>query len=702
MEAATEAHQLIITNHYSRAISIDDTSRLLTTETNLLSITNNHLRNVRPDNSIEHMTNDESLKFDYCCPFCNYYVVDNKLSNLKYRLCMKHKSPFTCLVHNCNWVFPNLSLFIKHYRRHLALDSRTFLCGKCLDIKKGSRKSKNRHIHQNTSRLFCCCGRNFPTMTSFVMHKLSKHSPNVAMHLKVNVPNNVTDISCENNKIQLFTCTVTNCNKVYDVEAHNIAHYRQHAFIPSNDTICNKCLKSSSENNSSSPCIHDKLIGCVECSVYFNSLHDYAKHKLCLHGAIVICSTEQTLGCPVCLANFDNFCEVKITEHYIKCFSRSYKNNILHCKPKLDPLPETVNLSESSNTIIPVVKKEEMLGSIICPICDYYLKSITEYIDHNSKVHHNITQLKETGIQLCPLCDQNYYSSDYIPHINNCTNTMKISIESNDFGCVHCKQIFKNSSPFLFRRHYNFCKTFSIIFGNVGSSKYYKCSFCTFGSAEMNECVLHANGSCIYFQLKMRYAMKPNEKKIVEERKLLEEFDNKMLESENLNPSCDKSKQKILKSYDYYCNICTNMFFDEIVFLKHLKSDGERCRPKDLWYCNLCLTDFTNENEYKEHITKDLPNVPKALAINIGDKHTIKNEIINELQDEIINGNNEYDNNNLIENNQIYSDPGANDDDNDFKVTNDNKYFLDSGNLNDYEMTIEEEKPDMGFFPSQN
>jgi len=318
----------------------------------------------------------------------------------------------------------------------------------------------------------------------------------------------------------------------------------------------------------------------------------FAVHKLLEHSAIVVTHNNR-LRAP----KRSN----KTTRGSKKCKNEPIDTNTVHVSKK--------DLNQKN-------PNEKSIGSYKCPNCPHFFTTVLAFVDHNRRKHNNLYPLKESGIKLCPLCDINYHFKKFVEHIGNCTNTMRIGNESSKrFGCVYCKCIFDNISASNFRNHILYCKSFQII--QINGVNYKKCMNCTFTSTDDNSCLVHAVKYCIYFQLKMRYAMGPEEmEKAVQRMEFDEEnaqdpmtegnYQENLMGNETLpstsRPTCNVVRQNMLKSYNYFCNNCSKYFFDKNVFLYHLMDNGENCRLKTLVYCERCLTDFETEELFLDHL----------------------------------------------------------------------------------------------------
>jgi len=271
-------------------------------------------------------------------------------------------------------------------------------------------------------------------------------------------------------------------------------------------------------------------------------------------------------------------------------------------------------------------------GSFKCYRCSKYFTNISEFIEHTKIKHKNLITLKDQGIKLCPLCDHSYLNEQYSEHIENCTNTFQVGDKSlNNYGCIYCINILTNLSPREFRNHALYCKSFKLF--TVDNKIHHKCINCTFTSTSDDLCLEHANSNCIFLQLKMRYAMGPDEKLKVERQMEYFMHNTEQQEDENTNnvellssnTFCNTARQKLLKFHKYFCNTCKHLFFNKDMLLKHMTDTGSYCRSQTLVYCQKCLTDFNTWEEYEGH----LPSMPEASPIL-----PIKQEVYVENNDE--------------------------------------------------------------------
>eukprot|EP00102_Acyrthosiphon_pisum_P013009 XP_008182390.1 PREDICTED: uncharacterized protein LOC100159899 isoform X2 [Acyrthosiphon pisum] len=404
-----------------------------------------------------------------------------------------------------------------------------------------------------------------------------------------------------------FACLIENCHCVFPNQLVFIQHYRTHLNLNNSTFLCNKCFSvlTCPRRSVMNEHTHQNLTDLYKCcSLSFTTMNKFVLHKLVNHCAIVVTSHNR---------------------------SRTLQKQNLNIKKT-----ELEDIKVGGLDIPATVSCKQIIednGSFKCYSCPTYFNNIPEFIDHTKIKHKNLITLKDKGIQLCPLCDDSYFNEQFSEHVENCTNTLKVGKKSlNHYGCVYCRIIFTDVSSREFRNHFLYCKSFVLVI--VNNKINHKCRNCTFTSTDDNLSLVHANSNCIYLQLKMRYAMGPNEKNKAIERKEFvkqntEQQEDCTNDEENLSSSktvCNTARQKLLKCYNFFCNNCENLFFDKIIFFKHLTETGSCCRLLTLVYCQKCLTEFNTMEEYHDH----LPSMPEASPILL----TIKEELLEQNDDE--------------------------------------------------------------------
>jgi len=405
-----------------------------------------------------------------------------------------------------------------------------------------------------------------------------------------------------------YACLIENCHSVFPNKLVFIQHYRTHLNLNNSTFLCNTCFSVLTCPRRTVMLAHthqnlSDLFKC--CSLTFTTMTKFVLHKLINHCAIVVTSHNR---------------------------SRTIrKQNLNIKKTELDNIKVDLDVPD----IVPRNQIIEDNGSYKCYRCPKYFNNILKFIDHCKIKHNNIITLKEKGIKLCPLCDNSYLNEQFTEHLENCTNTLLVGDKSlNHYGCVYCRAIFTDVSSREFRNHVLYCKSFKL--GIINNKLHHKCMNCTFASTDDNLSLVHANSNCMHFQLKMRYAMGPNEQdKVMERMEFIKQNTEQQedivctIDEENLSSSktvCNTARQKLLKFYNFFCNNCENLFFDKIIFFKHLTETGSYCRLQTLIYCQKCLTEFNTLEEYQGH----LPSMPEASPI----VYTVKKELLEQNNDE--------------------------------------------------------------------
>lgn len=566
---------------------------------------------------------------EMACPICNHMAYNKReLNNVFYKLCRKHstKSMYTCLVHNCFYVFTQQTFFIKHYRQHLDLGRSDVICSECFSpIRNCPRRSiKSNHIHQNTADWYVCCNLRFNCREDFILHKFNKHPAIVVNkpiallnYIKSDKPNKITlsasvhadnlnsteiqsvnyPMSTENlnsSGIQLYTCTVSNCDKVFDCSLNNLDHFCEHSDQKKNVFICVICLYVSTDKNFY--CDHKRTtIKCNQCDLPMYTLSKLATHKLAHHSSVVLCGPSKVPGCPYCEHYFSKPI-VNFYENHQECILGD-KKNVSKCFE-----PPTIQTLERS--------RREVLrrGILKCLSCSCSFYSLEQYINHSEIKHRNIIPLKESGILLCTICDHNFSCKDFADHLVLCIDTMRIDNSSTSdmgvYSCIHCMVTFNSITRTRFLVHFQYCKTFEE-HELSDNTRIFSCKRCTFSTTKQHLCMKHAITECLYVQLLTKYAQHEGEKEEVENR--LSNVNTLNLSGPSIVEAVSDDKDSIKRLrllYEYFCRNCRRGFFSFDVFSKHLNQFSVRCRSSELRYCKLCFTDFLGDVEYQAHLLK--------------------------------------------------------------------------------------------------
>lgn len=404
-----------------------------------------------------------------------------------------------------------------------------------------------------------------------------------------------------------YSCLVPTCYSVFTSKDILIHHYRSHLNLASNSYLCNICLGilNCSRNESKKKHVHQNLESRLTCcSLFFPTMADFVCHKLLEHDGDIISKKS----------NIDPLNQNLKRPRKNKKFRalRSTK------RTKVEQMINGPKISETPNT--------GYSGIYDCKLCPTVYSTLSDFVEHSEKSHDISYRLKENEIKLCPLCDENYDTLKFVEHIAMCTNTMKVDNDSlNQYGCIHCQQIFSGITASQFRNHFNYCRSFEVDGIDDNSEKSRRCKNCMFESTNLENCIKHANSYCIYYKLKMKYAKESYEKDKVAERvksqiQTASDISLVFIKPENaddvkINPSyCDWSRQKILKTFNYHCNSCDKGFFSRNVFLNHLTCKGVKCRSNTLIYCIRCINDFDNVVSFNKHLPS-APPMPSGVPI---------------------------------------------------------------------------------------
>lgn len=245
---------------------------------------------------------------------------------------------------------------------------------------------------------------------------------------------------------------------------------------------------------------------------------------------------------------------------------------------------------------------EKKIEYLKCKYCGLISNGINDFFKHLSKVHYIVVSLRYNRIRFCPLCERDCKIDDFLKHIHNCVNTMKVGdLLLNQFLCTVCNVVFNDVTDCQFRKHFLFCKSFQKFdyFGKL----HYKCINCTFESNNIDLCMYHASSTCLYIRINLKYTLNSYE---TEETKYLNEI---------------KYGTKPFIDFDYFGNKYPP--FEQLV------NDGANCISVKQWYCLLCHADFKNCDELKAHYLSYSPCYTRAMASLIyNNQLIIKNEFI--------------------------------------------------------------------------
>lgn len=593
-----------------------------------MSSTNNHYNCYRCLSPIP----SSKGKQERTCPICNHMAYNKReLNNVFYKLCRKHstKSMYTCLVHNCFYVFTQQTFFIKHYRQHLDLGRSDVICSECYSpiLNCPRRNIKSNHIHENTADRYICCNLRFNCREDFILHKFNKHpaivvnkpiayfnciksdkSSKITLSTSIHTdnfnsteiqsldyPNSTENQSVENSSgIQLYTCTVSNCDKVFDCSLNNLDHFCEHSDQKKNVFICVICLYVSPDENFY--CDHKRtIIKCDQCDLPMYTLSKLATHKLAHHSSVVLCGPSKIPGCPYCKHYFSKPI-VNFYENHQECILGDKKNVSKYLEP-----PTTPSLERSRREVL-------RRGVLKCLSCNRSFYSLEQYINHAEMKHRNKIPLKESGILLCTICNHNYSNKDFADHLVLCIDTMRLDNSSSSdkevYSCIHCMVTFNSITRTRFLVHFQYCKTFEELELSDGT-RIFNCKRCEFSTSKQHLCMKHAITECLYVQLLTKYAQHEGEKAEVENRLSNENVLN-LSEASTVEAISDENDttNRLQLLYDYFCRNCNRGFFSFDVFTKHLNQFSVRCRSSKLRYCKLCYTDFSDEVEYRTHLLK--------------------------------------------------------------------------------------------------
>ncbi|CAI6343588.1 unnamed protein product [Macrosiphum euphorbiae] len=107
---------------------------------------------------------------------------------------------------------------------------------------------------------------------------------------------NILNHDCSQNNKSFFTCLVPNCNILSRSKKDFTPHYRRHIGLSSHAVMCRRCYQEIKKTDRDASghyhirCRTVNLFKCYSCSVIFNSMEEFAYHKLKSHnGRLMNC-----------------------------------------------------------------------------------------------------------------------------------------------------------------------------------------------------------------------------------------------------------------------------------------------------------------------------------------------------------------------------------------------------------------------------
>jgi hypothetical protein len=167
---------------------------------------------------------------------------------------------------------------------------------------------------------------------------------------------NIFDHDCSHYNKEFSTCLVPNCNILSRSLKDFTPHYRQHIGMPSGVMLCLRCFQENkiSErdvNGFHTRCCTLNIFKCFTCNIIFNTMAEFASHKLKTHNGRLINSSGNYL-CFYCEKSSPDL--MKMNEHIKHCRENQMKNvkdNVTdNCMKHEEPQEsETMLLNDKKN-----------------------------------------------------------------------------------------------------------------------------------------------------------------------------------------------------------------------------------------------------------------------------------------------------------------------------------------------------------------
>lgn len=140
---------------------------------------------------------------------------------------------------------------------------------------------------------------------------------------------NILNHDCSQNNKSFFTCLVPNCNILSRSKKDFTPHYRRHIGLSSSAIMCRRCYQEIKRTDRDVSghyhirCRTVNLFKCYACSVVFNTMEEFAYHKLKTHNGRLMNSFGNYL-CFYCEKSAPDL--TQIIEHTKHCLENQAKN----------------------------------------------------------------------------------------------------------------------------------------------------------------------------------------------------------------------------------------------------------------------------------------------------------------------------------------------------------------------------------------
>lgn len=269
-----------------------------------------------------------------------------------------------------------------------------------------------------------------------------------------------TNHNCSQYNKEFSTCLVPNCNILSRSIKDITPHYRQHMALPSNALLCQFCYQpvqmfECDNNGRHMNCVTINVFKCYTCNMRFNSMAEFANHKLKTHK----CQLINHAGNYLCL-----FCENSSSD--LMMINEHMKN----CRDIIQKVNDTKVQSK------PIKNKAQLFSKIILndetnvPKSAIELKRLKEKKNPRSSQHVLFTCIK-------PSCNLIFYNFSVFKFHHR----KHFEIGNNELICWQCCSPFSNLN----------CLRLHQVRGNCVTPGMFKCCQCDEGYDDIQSLSVH-------------------------------------------------------------------------------------------------------------------------------------------------------------------------------------------------------------------
>ncbi|KAL5236850.1 hypothetical protein ACI65C_004260 [Semiaphis heraclei] len=215
---------------------------------------------------------------------------------------------------------------------------------------------------------------------------------------------NILNHDCSQHTKSFFTCLVPNCNILSRSKKHFTTHYQLHIGMSSSAIMCARCFKEIGRSNIDSNGCHIRCdtvnaFKCYTCNVRFNSMQEFAFHKLKTHNGLLM-DVQGNYLCLYCEESSPELTD--INEHMKNCL-KNQSNNVSAAKMKLKKptvnetsllpvVPNNINnasVRKNENKKMIHRTSEHILFTCLKPSCNLIFQTFRVFKMHH-RLHFNL------------------------------------------------------------------------------------------------------------------------------------------------------------------------------------------------------------------------------------------------------------------------------------------------------------------------